>query len=418
MFGFRNWLNEAAMLMSPAEALRELGIGGGGNLEAEALNAAYRKIALETHPDRNPDPEAAKKFKRAAEAYEVLLPFAGGPMPGEGSVPPERNQEYDPTRDARHEFFRQWARHLAPTGQYSMADFDDWIRKIVKNQYFQVKVRQAVGHVTWGMKLGKDEHTMPLGSVGKTFRVTGYARKGTGVQKSPMDSVKELFAPYISSLPEFIVDLKVKEAQNWREAWITLELPSGKYQSVSFFPVEKKEKKPPGLGMKRDEVSEHLRSSGLVFAGAYTAGDNYGVSDSPMGYFVQLGSKVIRIIRRYRGDYHGKKTIETVNVASEHYGNMTRELLDKFVATVKRRSQQNEMFVHKGDMNPNFAMAVYSIMHNKASATDWELIDSVPREKALEMIRGILEDNGVQGDDLEREMEWWSRQIVSTGKWN
>lgn len=418
MMNFREWLNEAAMLMSPAEALKELGLGGDGNLESEALNAAYRKIALETHPDRNPDPEAANKFKRAAEAYEVLLPFVGGPMPGEGSVPPGGRYEYNPDTDARSEFYRRMARQMAPTGQYSMGDFEEWLKQLVDNQYFQVKPRQTVGYVSWGMRLGKEEHTMPLGSVSKTFRVTGYARKGTGVQKSPMDSVRELFAPYMARLPEFIVDMKMKNAPNWREAWITMELPSGKYQSVSFFPVEKKEKKAPGVGMKRDEVVEHLRSSGMAFAGSYTAGDNYGVNDSPVGYFVQLGSKVIRIIRRYRGDYHGKKTIETANLASEHYGNMTKELLDKYVATVKRRSQQNEAFIHRGDMNPNFAMAVYSIMHNKASATDWDLIDSVPRDRALEMIRGILQDNGVEGDELEREMEWWGSQIKSTGKWN
>lgn len=40
--------------------------------EAE-LKAAYRKLALQYHPDRNPDNKAAEdKFKEAAEAYDVL----------------------------------------------------------------------------------------------------------------------------------------------------------------------------------------------------------------------------------------------------------------------------------------------------------------------------------------------------------
>lgn len=414
---FKEWLLERAMLMSPAEAVRELGLEG-DFLDGNVLNSTYRKIALETHPDRNPDPEAANRFKRAAEAYEVLRPFAGGPMPGEGSVPPSGSQGFETSYDPRSEFYKELSRQLAPVGQYSSEEFEAWLRQVVDKQYFQVKNRHSVGYVTWGMALSKDKHTMPLGSVKNTFRVTGYAKKGTGVQKTPMDSLRELFAPYTSRMTEFIVDMKVKDQPNWREAWITMEMPNGKYQSVSFFPIEKKEKKAPGVGMKKEEVSEHLRSSGLVFAGSYTAGDNYGVDNSPMGYFIQLGSKVIRIIKRYRGDYHGKKTIETMNLASEHYGNITKELLDKYILTVKRRSQKSEMFVHDGDIDQNFAMAVYSIMHNKASATDWELIDSVPAETAMQRIRSILSDNGMEGEELEREMGWWRTQISSTGKWN
>ena len=40
---------------------------------ADALKKAYRKLALQYHPDRNPgDKEAEEKFKEAAEAYVVL----------------------------------------------------------------------------------------------------------------------------------------------------------------------------------------------------------------------------------------------------------------------------------------------------------------------------------------------------------
>ncbi|MBL8755663.1 MAG: molecular chaperone DnaJ [Planctomycetes bacterium] len=39
----------------------------------EAIKKAYRKLALENHPDRNPgNAEAEKRFKEAAEAYAVL----------------------------------------------------------------------------------------------------------------------------------------------------------------------------------------------------------------------------------------------------------------------------------------------------------------------------------------------------------
>ncbi|MCB0542682.1 MAG: DnaJ domain-containing protein, partial [Saprospiraceae bacterium] len=40
---------------------------------ADDIKKAYRKKALEYHPDRNPgDQSAEEKFKEAAEAYDVL----------------------------------------------------------------------------------------------------------------------------------------------------------------------------------------------------------------------------------------------------------------------------------------------------------------------------------------------------------
>ncbi len=41
--------------------------------DAPALKSAYRKLALQYHPDRNPDnPQAAERFREASEAYAIL----------------------------------------------------------------------------------------------------------------------------------------------------------------------------------------------------------------------------------------------------------------------------------------------------------------------------------------------------------
>ena len=40
--------------------------------DAKTIKKAYRKMAMQYHPDRNSAPEAEAKFKELSEAYEVL----------------------------------------------------------------------------------------------------------------------------------------------------------------------------------------------------------------------------------------------------------------------------------------------------------------------------------------------------------
>lgn len=85
--------------MSKRDYYEVLGIGR--DADEVTLKKAYRKVALENHPDRNPgDPAAEERFKEASEAYAVLsdadkrraydrFGFAGVGLGGGAGAPPD-----------------------------------------------------------------------------------------------------------------------------------------------------------------------------------------------------------------------------------------------------------------------------------------------------------------------------------------
>lgn len=68
-------------------------------------------------------------------------------------------------------------------------------------------------------------------------------------------------------------------------------------------------------------------------------------------------------------------------------------------------------FYHKSHIPRDVALAVYRIMHNKATANDWETLDQYRSsgEPVLKWIYSILEDNGVP--DINAEMNWWKTEL-------
>ena len=47
-------------------------LGLASDATREVIRTAYRRKALQFHPDRNPAPEASERFREIQEAYDVL----------------------------------------------------------------------------------------------------------------------------------------------------------------------------------------------------------------------------------------------------------------------------------------------------------------------------------------------------------
>jgi DnaJ-class molecular chaperone len=177
-------------------------VGVARNASADEIRAAYRKLALKYHPDRNPgDKQAEEKFKELNEAYQVLSD-------------PQKRARYDQLGSAYSNYQRgggtpggfDWSQYSSGGQQVNLNDlfgnsggFSDFFSAIFGGmgsgmagadfgtqrapQYEQtvsVSLQEAYTGSTWALAGGERRVKIPAGAkTGTKVRVTGGAPDGS-----------------------------------------------------------------------------------------------------------------------------------------------------------------------------------------------------------------------------------------------
>ena len=77
---------------------------------------------------------------------------------------------------------------------------------------------------------------------------------------------------------------------------------------------------------------------------------------------------------------------------------------------MSKLKSKNNYFQHSLFVPVDFALSIYNVMHNKATIKDWDTIDSFKvTDNIMVWIEDILRTNNV--DKLDKELEWWRREI-------
>lgn len=294
--------------MSLDEAYRAMGLSPGASPRDVARS--YRSFVKRYHPDR--PGQDIEKMRLINEAREVIE--SGGAASFGGDAGARGEDEWDSFRN-RH--------GPQPSGNYTSSDVVRFAQDVLDKNLYQILYREEVQYApldAYAFRGGKWTYWRPFGSKVKTKRLP------TDVEAAKLAAAIEKYGG------RRIFDMVVQD----REAWVTFETRRG-YQSISFEEVKKKEKKPPGVGMKPEAARDLLRTQGLGIVAGGTKYAYWGLrgQGAKTGAFIRESKKTMRLVTRERLD----RGITDINVKDEiYYGAMTPALLERWADWVKRNN--------------------------------------------------------------------------------
>jgi tetratricopeptide (TPR) repeat protein len=117
------------------------------------IKSAYRRLALQYHPDINQsDPKAAEKFRQVKDAYNILLKHHATQVKVKVDVtPPQAKETVDPVQKLKRELKRV-QKMIREKPCYTTVFFIEELRKRYPNAP-EVVHWQAIAYYRWGKEL-------------------------------------------------------------------------------------------------------------------------------------------------------------------------------------------------------------------------------------------------------------------------